>query len=54
MLPRLARFILSGCIVSRTAASTAKTTAISASRSSRERSPISRAWRLRITRTKPG
>ena len=54
MLPRLARFILSGCIVSLTAASTANTTAISASRSSRESSPISRACRLSITRTKPG
>src|SRR5438067_4073145 len=54
MLPRLARFILWGCIASRTTASTAKTTSMRASRSLRSRSAISRACRPRITRTKPG
>ena len=54
MLPRLARFILSGCIVSRIAASTASTTSIRARRSAGVRSVISRTWRLAITRTKPG
>ena len=42
MLPRLARFILWGCIVSRTAASTANTTAMRPLRSPSPRSPISR------------
>jgi hypothetical protein len=54
MFPRLATFILSGDIASRTASSTANTTPISRARSAGARSVSSRAWRPRITRQNPG
>gem|GEM_PF-5396343 len=54
ILPKLARLILVGCIRDRKEDSTTHTAFIRAERSSIGRSVISAAWRLRITRQKPG
>lgn len=54
ILPKAAIFTLSGCITCLIASSTAKTSDMRCSRSPWLRSVISDAWRLQITRQKPG